>query len=86
MIYVVFYAYDNSHAPSEVDLDKYTKVGTVKAGSLSEAMRKWREGNYIRCLGEHRPLLTGDLVRDQNDKYFIVSPLFQFASVTLTSR
>lgn len=83
MIYVIYYCLlQDGRAPSKISLDNYKLVGTVKAKSLSEAQRKWREKNFIRCIASHRPLELGDVIRD-NSKVFSILTGSRWATVAL---
>lgn len=82
MIYVVyFHNGSNFHAPAKVYERDYRLKGTVKAASLSEATRRWRQEWYVRCLGEHRPLEPGDVVKDPHGVYHILTPTYMWATV-----
>lgn len=74
MTYVIYYyLMSDGQAPAQIDLVNYKLVGTVKAGSLSEAQRKWREKRYLRCIAGHRPLGIGDVIRDHTQTFHILT-------------
>lgn len=83
MTYVIYFKLNSDGtAPSKVNLDGYKLVGTVKASSLSEAQRKWREGRYFRCIAPFRPLETGDMIRDYHQTFYILTGV-RWATVTV---
>jgi hypothetical protein len=81
--YVLYRIQEDNRAPEFPRLEDYEDAGIVEADTRTAAMAAMGRPEDIPELERKRPLRTGDILKDQMNRAFIVTPNGQLALATL---
>lgn len=81
--YVLYRIQEDNRAPEFPRLEDYEDAGIVEADTRVAAMSALGGPDELPEFDRKRPLRTGDILKDQMNRAFIVTPNGQLALATL---
>jgi hypothetical protein len=82
---VLYRIQEDSRAPEFPRLSDYEDAGTVEVTTRGEVLQAFGGSADLPEAENVRPLRTGDVIKDELNRAFIITPRGQMALVTLVS-